>query len=84
MNYKHTMNYYKKDIEGKWKHIKSEDMGIITQEQFDRGISKETRAFFKSIGAKETVQKAWNGAKLTSISPTGTEKRVHLYEKIRG
>ena len=81
MQYQHTMNYYKK-VFGKWKLTKSEDMGTITQEQFDRGISKETRAFFKSIGAKETVQKAWNGAKLTSISPTGTEKRVHIYTKI--
>ena len=82
MQYHHTMNYYTKEPNGKWKHTKSEDMGTITQEQFDRGISKETIAFFRNIGAKETVQKAWNGARLTSISPTGKEKRVHIYEKI--
>ena len=82
MNYQHTVNYYKKDVNGKWKHTKSEDMGIITQEQFDMGTNKETMAFFKRIGAKETVQKAWNGARLTSISPTKTEKRVHIYTKV--
>ena len=82
MNYKHIVNYYSTDANGKWKHTKSVDMGIITQEQFEMGISKQTRAFFKRIGAKETVQKSPNGARLTSISPTKTEKRVHIYTKV--
>lgn len=82
MNYQHTMNYYTKDPNGKWKRTKTEDMGIITQEQFDMGTNKETMSFFKRIGAKETIQKSHNGARLTSISPTGTEKRVHIYTKI--
>lgn len=82
MNYKHTLNYYNKTIDDKWKHIKTEDMGIVKQANVDLATSKETRKFFKSIGAKETVQKMWNGVRLTSISPNGKEKRVHLYEKI--
>lgn len=80
--YQHIVNYYKKDVNDKWKHTKTEDMGIVKQENVDLAISKETLAFFKRIGAKETVQKMWNGVRLTSISPNGKEKRVHLYEKI--
>ena len=82
MNYQHTLNYYSKDANGKWKKTKSEDMGICKQENVDLATSKETRAFFKRIGAKETVQKSLHGVKLTSISPTRDEKRVHIYTKI--
>lgn len=82
MNYKHTLSYHSKDVDGKWKHIKTEDMGIVKQANVDLATSKETRKFFKSIGAKETVQKSHNGARLTSISPTRTEKRVHIYTKV--
>lgn len=82
MNYKHTLSYHSKDVDGKWKHIKTEDMGIVKQENVDLAISKETLVFFKRIGAKERVQKSHNAVRLTSISPTGKEKRVHIYEKI--
>lgn len=82
MNYKHTLSYYSKDVDGKWKHTNTVDMGIVKQANVDLATSKETRKFFKSIGAKETVQKSHNAVRLTSISPNGKEKRVHLYEKI--
>lgn len=82
MNYKHTLNYYNKTIDDKWKHTKTENMGIVKQANVDLAISKETLAFFKRIGSKERVQKSHNAVRLTSISPNGKEKRVHIYEKI--
>ena len=58
MNYQHTMNYYKKVFD-KWKLTKSEDMGTITQEQFDRGISKETIAFFNLVNRNVFLTYLW-------------------------
>ena len=83
MKYELTTKIYGKTESGKnWKsNPTSIEITTIDQEKYDNIFSKETQAFFRSLGGYERASKSYTSAgyivtRLTSISPDKTTKIV--------
>lgn len=70
MNKLITKNYELTD--GVWKLTKTEEETCTVERWNNRIVDKNTLAFFRRLGGKETVQ----GFKVTSVSPCGTMKTI--------
>ena len=83
MKYELTTKTYERTESGKsWKSNPTEtEITTIDQKEYNNIFSKETQAFFRSLGGYERASKSYTNAgyivtKLTSISPDKTTKIV--------
>lgn len=78
MKYNKIQIDYKKN-KNKWIEFNRDNFGTVKQANVDLAISKDTRKFFKNIGAKEQIIKEHN--RITIISILGNYRTDTIYTK---